>query len=68
MELSQPQNPEFRINPENFQPCTSISYIPSFKNELGRLLTMVAEQLKGSYVKIKDISRTSKRLSYCLKD
>ena len=23
---SQPQNPEFRINPENFHPCTQLSY------------------------------------------
>ena len=22
---SQPQNPEFRINPENFHPCTCVS-------------------------------------------
>ena len=29
---SQPQNPEIRINPENFQPCTSklISAVNSF--------------------------------------
>ena len=24
---SQPQNPEFRNNPENFHPCTSPTYI-----------------------------------------
>ena len=23
---SQPQNPEFRINPENFHPCSSLNY------------------------------------------
>ena len=23
---SQPQNPEFRINPENFHPCISVTY------------------------------------------
>ena len=26
---SQPQNPEFRINPENFHPCTTIVFTAS---------------------------------------
>ena len=26
---SQPQNPEFRINPENFRPCIYFGYIDS---------------------------------------
>ena len=25
---SQPQNPEFRINPENFQPCIQKTVVP----------------------------------------
>ena len=24
---SQPQNPEFRINPENFHPCVHVEYL-----------------------------------------
>ena len=26
---SQPQNPEFRINPESFHPCSCVGVIPS---------------------------------------
>ena len=29
---SQPQNPEFRINPENFHPCTMNDNILTSKN------------------------------------
>ena len=30
---SQPQNPEFRINPENFHPCGSVYKIQTPKKE-----------------------------------
>ena len=37
---SQPQNPEFRINPENFHPCIQKTVVPysyvSFQGEGGR--------------------------------
>ena len=29
---SQPQNPEFRINPENFHPCIIPQYIETYGN------------------------------------
>ena len=28
---SQPQNPEFRINPENFYPCKNMGGVPEFR-------------------------------------
>ena len=31
---SQPQNPEFRINPENFYPCAFCSVIPTRSGKL----------------------------------
>ena len=38
---SQPQNPEFRNNPENFHPCDSLSY-PLIINslQLGNVLSL----------------------------
>ena len=31
---SQPQNPEFRNNPENFHPCISMSQNPPVSNDM----------------------------------
>ena len=33
---SQPQNPELRINPENFHPCMSAHVLMNLLNKLGK--------------------------------
>ena len=39
---SQPQNPEFRNNPENFHPCFTITLIVSTKQSHAKMGTLVA--------------------------
>ena len=34
---SQPQNPEFRINPENFHPCIQKTFFPMYSEDGGSI-------------------------------
>ena len=66
---SQPPNPEFRNNPENFHPCIwgCFNHFPRHSSQKSSALS--SAYVPGSYrqvcVKFKDFSRTSQILSYC---
>ena len=35
---SQPQNPEFRINPENFHPCKTVEEVIHFRKTMSQFM------------------------------
>ena len=48
---SQPQNPEFRINPENFHPCIIILY---YKRPAMYLFTSIFSNMFVKWVKVQN--------------